>query len=71
MARTDELSEDLRKRGVVDHQAGKGLEPISKEFGIHKSDKLWRRFKTTIGFQQRSLQEQDSYFPRGHKGTLG
>ncbi|KAL0173833.1 hypothetical protein M9458_029801, partial [Cirrhinus mrigala] len=53
MAQTKEISEDLRKRVAVAHQAGKGYKAISKEFGLHKSAVRqvvykWRKFKTTV-----------------------
>ncbi len=46
MARTKEISEDLRKRVVVAHQAGKCYKTIYKEFRqiVYK----WRKFKTTV-----------------------
>ena len=34
MAQTKEISEDLRRRVVDAHQAGKGYKTISKEFGL-------------------------------------
>ncbi len=37
MSRTKEITEDLRKRVDVAHQARKGYKTISKEFGLHKS----------------------------------
>ena len=37
MAQTKEISEDLRRRVVDAHQAGKGYKTISKEFGLHQS----------------------------------
>ncbi len=48
-----DLFEDLRKRVVVAHQAGKGYKTISKKFGLHKSTVRQimykrRKFKTTI-----------------------
>ena len=50
---TSEISEDLRKRVVVVHQARKGFKAISKEFGLHQSTVRqivykWRKFKTTV-----------------------
>ncbi len=53
MAQTKEISENLRKRVDVAHQARKAYKAISKEFGLHKStvrqivDKL-KKFKTTV-----------------------
>ncbi len=52
MSQTKEITEDLRKRVDVAHQARKGYKTISKEFELHKStvrqivDK-WKKFKTT------------------------
>ena len=37
MALTKEISEDLRRRVVDAHQAGKGYKTISEEFGHHQS----------------------------------
>ena len=37
MAQTKEISEDLRRRVVDAHQAGKGYKTISEEFGLHQS----------------------------------
>ena len=53
MARTKEISEDLRKSVVDAHQAGKGYKTISKEFGLHQSTVRqivykWRKFKTIV-----------------------
>lgn len=53
MPRTKELSEELRKRVVGAHEAGKGYKIISKEFGLHRSTirqivYKWRIFKTTV-----------------------
>lgn len=53
MPRTKELSEELRKRIVDAHEAGKGYKIISKEFGLHRSTVRqivykWRIFKTTV-----------------------
>ncbi len=63
MSQTKEITEDLRKRVDVAHQARKGYKTISKEFELHKStvrqivDK-WKKFKTTEVNQQRSLQSR-------------
>ncbi len=50
-----EITEDLRKRVGVAHQARKGYKTISKEFGFHKFTVRqivykWRKFKTTVIF---------------------
>ena len=37
MAQTKDISEDLRRRVVDAHKAGKGYKTISKEFGLHQS----------------------------------
>ena len=37
MAQTKEISDDIRRRVVDAHQAGKGYKTISKEFGLHQS----------------------------------
>lgn len=36
MPQSNEFPEDLRKRFVDAHQAGKGYNSISKEFGLHQ-----------------------------------
>ncbi len=53
MAQTMEISEDLRKRVVVAHQARKGYKDISKVFELHKSTVRqivykWRKLRTTV-----------------------
>ncbi|XP_037533695.1 matrix metalloproteinase-20-like [Nematolebias whitei] len=54
MALTKEISEDLRRRVVDAHQAGKGYKNISKEFGLQQSMVRqqtvfkWKKFKTTV-----------------------
>lgn len=78
MPRTKELSEELRKRIVDAHEAGKGYKFISKEFGLHRSTVRqivykWRIFKTTVtlprsGRPTKITQEQGVY---DHKGPQG
>ncbi len=51
MSRAKEITEDLRKRVDVAHQARKGCKTIFKELGLHKYTVRqivykWRKFKT-------------------------
>ncbi len=55
MSQTKEITEDLRKRVDVAHQARKGYKTISKEFELHKFTvrqivDRWKKFKTTVTF---------------------
>ncbi len=64
MSRTKEITEDLRKRVDVAHQARKGYKTISKEFGLHKSTVRqtmykWRTFKTTVTFPEKWSTNKD------------
>ncbi len=64
MSLKKEITEDLRKRVDVAHQARKGYKTTSKVFGLHKSTVRQivykrRKFKTTVTFPRRLSANKD------------
>uniref|UniRef100_A0AAR2LFJ0 Transposase Tc1-like domain-containing protein n=1 Tax=Pygocentrus nattereri TaxID=42514 RepID=A0AAR2LFJ0_PYGNA len=74
MARTKEISEDLTKRVVDAHQAGKGYKTISKEFGLYQSIirqivYKWRKFKTIVSLPRSGRPTKNT--PRARRVIVG